>query len=267
MKYFFILLIIMSSSFAQDIEHGYEVKLFLKNDKVLKSGSEELNSSALYYFDIESKIKIVMEFLDAKDKELYSKRWIVRIRNREDKKKLEFTYKYRIKITSTIEEAFNQARKLGWDSGDVGKYKFEVDWGYNSQTLSISKKVKNIKLSGVDEEKLELPSGKQARDSSIKYMPGKLEKWIKKGWSKDIIKNAHIYGVVKGKRYIGTWKSNEVNIEVWNIAGTIITEVSFKTGGYKAAKNLRDELIQEMKKQKWLEEKSVLKTYLILSSY
>ena len=60
-----------------------------------------------------------------------------------------------------------------------------------------------------------------------------------KDWAEDILNNAHVYGPVYGKRYIGSLylsgSNLKIYIEVWKIAGKIVTELSFKVASYEEA--------------------------------
>ena len=123
---------------------------------------------------------------------------------------------------------------------------------------------------------MELPQGQKARQVVIAELPGKLEKWGKvhfgiKNWAENILENAHIYGPVAGARHIGSWhispQAPVIYIEVWNIAGEVICELSFKVEEYGDAAVLHRSMQELLQQKGWLLPKDVLKTRLILESY
>ena len=142
-----VLLFTITGSYAYGdlVTPNYEIKFYLDTSKVFKPGTQDLSPLVRDYFAVTREVQIVMEFLDAPSKTLYEKGWVVRIRNRQDKAKLDIAYKYRIPIT-TITAALVEAEKLGWDS-EENDYEYQIDWGYSRQTLSLTRsKKKNRRL-------------------------------------------------------------------------------------------------------------------------
>lgn len=256
---------------ADLVKPDYEIKLFIDSAKVLESGSDTLQIHIKNFFNVQEQRQIAMQFLDSHLREFYGQGWVTRIRAMETKSYLELSYKYRIPVSDTILAALQKAQELGWDSSEK-KYEYQIDWGYDKQTLSITKSVELAQAVPI-----QLPLPTDARSLTFQNMPGKLEKWGLKylgieEWAEKILLSAHIYGPVYGKRYIGAWNTSEygtikVYIEVWNIAGQYITEVSCKTSEYQQAANLHSYLKKVLAEQEWLLQEDILKTKMILDAY
>lgn len=268
---FIYLLLINLANCADLVVPDYEIKLFADNLQVLEPDTDTLQADVQKFFNIQEQRCISMQFLDSNLQEMYQQGWIMRIRAMENKSKLELSYKYRIPVDTTILATLEKAKDLGWDSSETG-YEYQVDWGYEKQTLSINK---SKELS--QQTPIQLPSPEQARSLSVQFMPGKLEKWGiqylgTEDWAKNILLSAHIYGIVKGKRYIGVWNTTsyggiKIYIEVWDIAGKYVTEISCKTKDYQQALWLHTQLKNILTEKSWLLKQDILKTKMILSAY
>ncbi len=266
---FCLCLIFLIPVHADLVTPDYELKLFLDNSKVLQPNSMNLQAHVAKFFAIQDTISLDMQFLDTRKTDIYEQNWVVRIRSIENKPKLQISYKYRIPVTGTILAALQKAEELGWDSSETG-YEYQVDWGYEKQTLSITKSVEKI-------EAAQLPSSTEARKMATKYIPGKLEKWGERylgieDWAKEILATAHIFGPVHGERLIGQlnvpqYGNIKIYIEIWDIAGTYVTELSCKVADFSQAEKVHRNLVEILIQQGWLLPQDVLKTTMIFNAY
>jgi hypothetical protein len=168
-----------------------------------------------------------------------------------------------------IDAALTTANKDGFDAGDA-KYEAQVEWGYQKQTLSISRKktVADSVSSGVD-----LPGMCNSRAMLIEQAPDKFDNWQRNNWGTDALAESRIFGPVLAKRSIGTWKGMRLYIEVWpirNRAGTgndYLVEASFKTESRTTASTMRDSFISYLQGKDWFLQEDSLKTQLIMERY
>lgn len=251
---------------------NYEVKLFL-NPAVVLNSDNQLKSSVRNYFGMpETKEKMSIQYLDTDSKSLDSQGWSARVRKMEEytDKEFELTYKKRYPVTNgDINAALILAAADGFDAGE-DDYEAQVDWGYSKQTLSFSNK-KDIEKSGYSGMDLlsKSDSIKELRDRA----PGKFENWGSENWGTDQLKNAHKYGPVDAKRWIGTWRGLKIYVEVWEIlkeSGSgydYVVEASFKTDLYADAQSLKAQLETDLTSQGWFVAIDELKTQMILDRY
>lgn len=252
---------------------NYEVKVFLDPDVVLDA-DKRLKQEVINYFQMPSTVeKLAVQFMDTEDLDINEEGWAVRIRKKEsyDDDEFQLTYKKRYPITDgDINAALQLAASEGFTASDTN-YEAQVDWGYQKQTLSISRK-KMISESGY--EGMELPTRKDSRKWTMDEAPGKFEDWGTNNWGTNLLEDVHKpFGPVKAKRHIGVWDGDEIYVEVWQILnhnGTCfdyIVEASFKNDDYETAASKKMVLEQEMMTKGWFLPQDQLKTQLILERY
>ncbi|TDF98340.1 hypothetical protein E1757_11060 [Paenibacillus piri] len=255
---------------ASNMVPDYEVKLLLDSAVVLGSDNK-LNGTVRDAFGMpETVTKMNVQFMDTDNKDIYDNGWVARIRKTEGEKDFELTYKKRYPITNgNIDAALTKANQEGFDSSDTN-YEAQVEWGYQNQTLSLSRVKSDSKAgySGMD-----LPSASDSRKLLVNNVPVKMDKWLYSGWGTDMLNNSRIYGPVLAKRYIGTWSGIKTYIEIWpiqNAAGTgieYVVEASFKTTSRTTAQQKHDELIVYLQSKGWFLPQDSLKTQLIMDRY
>ncbi|KAF2259241.1 hypothetical protein CC78DRAFT_475961 [Lojkania enalia] len=255
---------------AANMIPDYEVKLLMNPTAVLNS-DHKLKATVLSTFSMPTTVtKMNVQFLDTDAKDLYSAGWSPRIRKTEDEDDFELTYKKRYPITnSDIDAALSTANSQGFDSTTT-TYDAQVEWGYQVQTLSISRKksASDSGFSGMD-----LPGKKDSQEMLIDEAPDKFDDWLYNDWGTDTLDVSRIYGPVLAKRSIGTWSGFQLYIEVWPIkdaAGTgveYIVEASFKTDSRTTAAAKHDELMSFLVTKGWFLAQDSLKTSLIMQRY
>ncbi|KAK6537213.1 hypothetical protein TWF694_011410 [Orbilia ellipsospora] len=248
----------------------YEVKL-LMNPTVVLGTDFKLKPTVLSTFSMPTTVtKMNVQFLDKSNEEIYNAGWSPRIRKIEDEDDFELTYKKRYPITNgDINAALTTANTEGFDSGDTG-YEAQVEWGYQKQTLSISreKSSSDSGYSGMD-----LPNQSDSRDYLIDEAPDKFDDWLYNNWGTTALASARIFGPILAKRSIGTWSGLQLYIEVWpikNAAGTgieYIVEASFKTTSATTAASKQADLITLLTNKGWFLAQDSLKTQLIMERY
>lgn len=250
---------------------GCEVHFYLNPEKVLTAGNEP-TKLVVDLLGIKARpTKLRMLFLDSKYQDLHLEHWNVRFRDIEGKKKLELTYKRRYRIQGNdIDSAVAVAAQQGFGVNE-SDYEVEVEWGFKAKTLSFTRKKEVEGPSGAS-----LPQAGDARQIAVDKLPEKLAHWVRDGWAKSVLMEAHVYGPVDGKRWTGKRDkiADEIALEVWEIRKSSgdekerLVEVSFKNKHCSQAKEGRDRLSELLRDQNgWLLEDDVLKTELILERY
>jgi hypothetical protein len=255
---------------ASNMVPDYEVKLLLDPTAVLGTDFK-LTPTVLSTFSMPTTVtKMNVQFLDKNDKIIYNEGWSPRIRKTENENNFELTYKKRYAITGgNIDAALTTANTEGFDSSE-SNYEAQVEWGYQKQTLSISRK-KSYSDSGYSG--MDLPGTSNSQAMLINEAPGKFEDWKSNNWGTDALAVSRIYGPVLAKRSIGTWSSMELYIEVWPIkdaAGTgteYIVEASFKTTSRTTASTKQASLVTFLQGKGWFLAQDSLKTQLIMDRY
>lgn len=250
---------------------NYEVKLLMDPAKVL-GPDFKLTSAVLAEFSMPKSVtKMNVQFLDTPEKEIYDAGWNLRIRKVEGKPDFELTYKKRYPISDgDIDAAVVIANNQDGFDADPD-YEAQVEWGFQKQTLSISR---DKKASGSGFSDTELPGKDKSREILIGKSPGKFEDWGGvENWGITALKLARIFGPVLAKRSIGTWKGTQLYIEVWPIKdekGTgieYVVEASFKTESRTEAAEKHDALVACLQAKDWFLAKDSLKTQLIMERY
>jgi hypothetical protein len=255
---------------APNMTPEYEVKLLLKPTAVL-GPDKELESTVLSTFNMPPNgFKQSIQFLDTDNKDIYTAGWSARIRKTENDDGLELTYKKRYAIVGgDIDAALTTANNDGFDSSNV-KYEAQVEWGYQKQTLSISRK-KNVEESTNSE--MDLPGESKSRAMLIDEAPDKFDNWQVNNWGTSMLEESRIFGPVRAKRWIGKWEGMRLYIEVWRIGKRGSTEIdylveaSFKTESRMTASVKHDSFISYLQDKGWFLCKDSLKTQLIMERY
>jgi hypothetical protein len=259
-----------STQAAPNMTPEYEVKLLLKPSAVLGL-DKELKSTVLSTFDMPSSVtKQSIQFLDTDSKDIYAAGWSARIRKTENDDGLELTYNKRYAIVGgDIDTALTTANNDGFDAGDV-KYEAQVEWGYQKQTLSISRK-KDVAES--TNREMDLPGESNSRAVLIDKAPDKFDDWQGNNWGTSRLAESRIFGPVRAKRSIGKWEGMRLYIEVWRIEKRASTEIdylveaSFKTESRMTASEKHDSFISYLQEKGWFLCKDSLKTQIIMERY
>jgi hypothetical protein len=255
---------------ASNMVPDYEVKLLLNPTAVLGTDNK-LKPTVLSTFSMPTSVtKMNVQFLDTNAKDIYNAGWSPRIRKTEDEDDFELTYKKRYPISNgNIDATLTTANNEGFDSTTT-TYDAQIEWGYQQQTLSISRKktASDSGYSGMD-----LPGQSASRNMLIDEAPDKFNDWLGNDWGTSKLSTSRIFGPVLAKRSIGTWSGLQLYIEVWpikNAAGTgteYIVEASFKTDVRATAGTKQSELITFLQGKGWFLAQDSLKTSLIMDRY
>lgn len=248
----------------------YEVRLLLNPTAVL-GPEHELTSSVLSAFHIAPTVtRMNVQFLDKDTKEIYLAGWSARIRKAENENDFELTYKKRYPIVGgDVDAALTVANKDGLNTRST-KYKAQVEWGYQKQTLSISRK-KTATDTGVS--RIDLPDITNSRKMLIDEAPDKFDNFGSNKWGTGALAVSRIFGPVLVRRSTGLWKGMQLYIEIWpilNSTGTgieYIVEASFKTTSRMTASVEQTDLAAYLESQGWLLAEDSLKTQLIMERY
>lgn len=249
---------------------NYEVKLFLKPKVVFVDN--QIIPEVTDFFNITNRIKMSIQYLDTDHLSINEEGWIARVRRKEshEEGKFELTYKKRYPIVDNdIESALIKAKLDGFDSSKK-KYEAQVDWGYDKQTLSFSRKKKVVEAGYSD---MELLNRKHSLKHLIENSPKIFKDWTEEKWGIEQLKESRVYGPVNADRLIGLWEDHKLYIEVWKIinsSGTAydyIVEVSFKADLYETANRLKKQLEKDLTTKGWFSPVDELKTQMALERY
>jgi hypothetical protein len=249
---------------------NYEVKVFLTPSKVLNL-EQKPTREVMEALDLkDDKTKITMQFLDTRPRRIHPQGWNVRVRKIEGKKEFEITYKRRYPIAKgKLSAALALAAKESFDA-DENDYAAQVEWAFARQTLTFSCR-KSFRQRGY--QGMELPTVEEVRAAAIEGMPGKLDRWKKEGWARELLERGQLYGPVFGRRWIAKWPGPDLDFEVWLLkaekgAGLeAVVELSFKADQEDEADEAREKLLSFLRDRDWLQEQEVLKTEMIFLRY
>ncbi|URJ50989.1 histidine phosphatase family protein [Paenibacillus polymyxa] len=213
-------------------EMQYEIKFLLDGNQVLTDEHElrvdlvHLDQAALQQLDI--------RFLDTSALDLYHAGWILRGRLKQNKDQWEITYKKRVDLFEgrNIEQAIKVLEESGFDLNDPSWSK-EVDWSGEHQTLNLSYEVK------VNVSELHHPDDWKA--IFLKHAPDPLrrQQWGDLNFTTMLAKTS-LFGPITAHKYKGEWGGIQENVEVWNVAGSSIVEITTEATGSIAAQSSRD---------------------------
>ncbi|KAE8140149.1 hypothetical protein BDV38DRAFT_280613 [Aspergillus pseudotamarii] len=252
----------------------YEVRLQLNPAAVL-GPDHKLTSTVLSTFGIPqtnptNPIKLNVQFLDTSCKELYTAGWSARIRKTENEDDFELTYKKRYPIRDgDIDAALAAANNDGFNAAST-KYEAQVEWGYQNQTLSISRK-KSIADS--ENSRMNLPGTSRSIEMLSNEAPDKFNNWRPNSWGTSTLAISRIFGPVCASRCVGTWNQMRLYLEVWPLklkGGTgieHIVEASFKTKSRQTAADEKNHLAHRLDEMHWFLAQDSLKTQLIMERY
>ncbi|KAK4667960.1 uncharacterized protein QC764_703170 [Podospora pseudoanserina] len=261
----------------------FEVKFLLDATQVLGPASSKPNEILRAAFKLPEKpIRMDVQFLDTPSREIYNAGWSPRIRKIEGESGYELTYKKRYPIidhqadgaidTGDLLTALTVARDDGFDTTET-KYDAQVEWGFQKQTLSISRK-KKVKKETVGKKEMGLPGEEKSRKLLGDEIPGKFDDWSFEKWGTSLLSQAVIYGPISAERYEGRWEGIEVDVEIWPIrnkdtdTGTEnIVEISFKSDNGNHAGGTQKVLGEYLTEKRWLVPSDSLKTQLIMDRY
>lgn len=240
---------------------NYEVKLMMDTSKILDTNGE-LSSTVKSIFGIYSSENLNVQYLDTQNLALNNEGWIVRMRKFDNDDNTELTYKKRYSITSgNINAALQTAANDGFDASE-NNYSAQVDWGYANETLSFSN---DKDFSYADYSSLNLPDISSSIEAAIDNIPGKLNKYLYKGWAQSQLNNSVLHGPYSGTRYIGQWDNLKIELEVYELNnGSSIAEISFKTDDFNQASTERQKLINTLTASNWLITSDETKTGIML---
>ena len=248
----------------------YEVKLFLDPEKVLDVEFKPTREVRQLLNLSENSLKITMQFLDARPVQLQATGWTVRARKFEKANEIELTYKRRYPVgAATLTDALAAASRDGFHAGE-DDYAAQVEWGYQAETLSFSRKRAFAATGGGETT---LPSLADLQRAAVAGLPGKLDRWQETGWARGVLAAGQTYGPVLGKRWSGEWQGPALDLEVWLIKAETgpgyepVVELSFKEKKEKKASGFRDKLKDFIRDSQWLLERDVLKTAMIFRRY
>lgn len=250
---------------------NFEVKMLMDPGETLNSEGKP-KRKVREELGIERSTEAIMLFLDSGDRALNGAGWIVRLRAFDDESDLQLTYKKRFDIFGDGEDdvanAVSTARSDGFQDAPE-EYDAQVEWGLHELTLTAS-----LKESGGprDSESLKLPGEEDSRQIALSKMPSVLEQQLP-DQARAILEQAHRYGPVNGRRWIGEWKDDEVFIEVWQIRGPSghddrpLVEVSLKKKRHESASKRHEDLRELLEEKGWLADDQRSKTEIILERY
>ncbi|PYH87060.1 hypothetical protein BO82DRAFT_1989 [Aspergillus uvarum CBS 121591] len=241
-----------------------EVRLLLDPKKVLTPDSK-LKSSVQSDLGLKKEPrKLNVQFLDKTSLELYNAGWSARIRYTEGGPAFELTYKKRYAIASEqqIDATLNEASNQGFEFGANGRWEAQIEWGYESFTLSISYKIQ--------EDGTALPKEAESRQILIENAPLEFDNWNSDRWGTRTLGDSRIFGPVPVKRYVGSWEGMRLYLEVWPIrdrAGRDIVEASFKTESRETASKKKIKLMELLQSANCFLAEDSAKTQLIMENY
>jgi hypothetical protein len=249
---------------------NYEVKLLLEPCKVLEAVNK-LTNAVQAEFSIQPGAKdMTIQFVDTKDRDIYTSGWSLRIRRTGSANKFELTYKKRYPLgggfkttgETNIGAALMVAAQDGFDSST--SFDAQVEVGHQNLTLSISRD-KKVPATGI--LGMTLPPLGASRDFLVAEAPTEFK-------STSHLASPIIYGPVLATRFEGIWKGFKLFVEVWLIrksktASTLepIVEASFKTADRSEALDGRTKLADLLQSKGWFLAGESLRTKLIMERY
>ena len=258
----FVLLSAGAAFAAETPNYTFEVKFLLDSTKVLGSDNVPLKDLQDLFAVKKTNQRVVL-YIDSSDRTFNNGGWINRVREKEGKKNIELAYKKRYAVQGTdVNAAIEKAIKDNPSLAD-GRYEAEIDWGYDKMTLSFTNEVK------IDKPKGGLKGMSQADlvSALMANMPFDENGWMFARFKSATIPNVRIAGPVDYIRYMGSYKDVEIDIEVWQVKDSVITELSFEADNLESATALRNEIMGILDGRGILLHKDSLKTNMILDAY
>ena len=257
-----------SSAWALDEKQlSVEVKFLLDSDRVL-TDEYLLTKDMLTLIGAEPEYrKISAIYLETSARSFDSEGWVNRIRLKENKKKLERTYKKRYPLSGddaeAVRTALARAEADGFDFSDKA-VSAELDWGYSTMTLSVSTEA-NAKYK--DYRSLSQFSTEDAVAFLKSAMPEEELNWRGAQWGSMMLDEAQILGPVETQRIKGSWQDTEVQVDICPMSDGYMTELSLKLDGLAPASALREQMRALLEEKGLLLPVDSLKTQRILDEY
>ena len=247
---------------ADNNNYTFEVKFLLDSSKVLDANNVPVKDLQDLFAVKKTNQRTVL-YVETPDRTFNNGGWINRVREKEGKKNVELAYKKRYTVQGTdIAGAFDRAIKDNPRITD-GRYEAEIDWGYEKMTLSFTNEVKIDKPAGG----MKGMSNEDILSNVLANMPEDEGGWMFAKLKSARIPNARFAGPVDYIRYVGSYKDVEIDIEVWPVKDTVITELSFEAEGLANAEALRNEVMAILESRGILLKRDSLKTQMILDAF
>jgi len=245
----------------------FEIKFLLDSDKVLTEEhllTDDFRALIGAGTDYRS---IDVIYLETYGHDFLNEGWTNRIRWKENKKKIECSYKKRYPLSGVDAEAIRtalaQAKADGFTISDTA-YSAQIDWGFSKVTLSVvteaSGKYKNY-------HSLSQFSTADAIDFFQRTMPDEERNWGRDHLGASILKQAQKAGPLQYRRLKGSWEGTEADVDIFPMRDGYITELSFKVTGLAAASALREQMTTLLEEKGVLLHEDSLKTQMILNEY
>lgn len=233
----------------------YEMKCYMKKHALTKENvlSEEVMNAFSIVPGTEYNMNIM--YLDNEELLLNSLGWTIRARKKATSSKFEYTYKKRFSAQGDTDFVIDGLFAENLITLNP-LYSIEMDCVGAKKVLSNSNetKVAVANVSGID-----FPEFEVTLTNAIKYAPAQLLSNVTTA-----INDLKAHGPILATRYSGIFGDMPVTIEVWNIAGDYITEVSFKTTDTMVAYDKKEELSNYLRSKGLLLNEEILKTQLVL---
>jgi len=231
----------------------YEIKMFLKVDKVLNS-HQELEIKVLDEINglTESKSQEV-RFIDTREKIFSSQGWILRSRIKAGDNKNEITFKKRYPLHSEVGEMLEKINQEGINL-DNPNLDVEIDWGFSKKTLSLSWEMK-VPLS-----QSATFSDEEVRKLFADQAPEEFIHWNQKEWSTQLLRQTTVIGPIQARKYKGHWDGEEISLEIWTISSDIIVEISLDIDDDAVASQKHEKLKEYLNRKDLLIEQDFSKT-------
>jgi len=218
-----------------------------------------------------------MAYLDSVDTQFKTNNWGIRFRATTDDGNMEISFRRRFPMgvsvgapppsPNDINGTLEAARLVGFGSSAKDSYETNFDADYSNWRLTFT----NNKYVDDSEKKGKLPGAADCREAALETVPGKLSKAVLTYQS--IIQSGFLFGPVTGRRYVGAFMEQKLEIEIiriWNATKTgydHIVDISFKDGDTEFA-NARHEALRSFLATKgWVFTSDVDKYALILLRY
>lgn len=231
----------------------YEVKVFADADKVVKD-NRHIDHDILEKLGSEDKDEdFNVQYIDDRNESNHQNGVTYRVRKSENDDTHEYQYKKRYPIENVnVDAAIDQAKADGFDGDE-----FEVEYGENKQTLSVTKEAEeDLNLDGT-----ELPNASDSLKSLKSFASSPYDALLNK------INDPKAVGPVHFERHKGKIDDNNVKIENWEIGNKNVVELSAKVNTESEAKAVQQSIVNKLDNLDIHETQDQLKTDLIFSTY
>lgn len=231
----------------------YEVKVYVDSDKVVKD-NRHIKHDVLEALGSEDKDEdFNVAFLDNKERSNYKDKVTYRLQKSEKDKKYALQYKKRYPIVNNqVDQAIKQAKADGYNGDE-----FEVEYGENSQTLSVTKEAK----ADTDLKGLEMPNAAQSLTLFKSFATSPYKNKLA------AITQPTLIGPVHFERHKGTINNHDIKIENWDVKNQNIVEISTKVKTEAEAKKAQKDIVNKLNDLGIHEQRDQLKTNLIFDNY